>query len=128
VCIQQRGRIRLRTVHSLVAESFLGLRPEGYQVNHKNGRKDDNRLENLEYVTPRENDRHMRDILGYRERLRIGLERAARDKAILNEDDAAEIRTLYALGGISQAALSRQYGVHVMTVNDVIHQRTWREV
>lgn len=47
-----------RTVHSLVAETFLGPRPEGLDINHKNGIKTDNAVWNLEYVTRAENLRH----------------------------------------------------------------------
>lgn len=45
-------------VHRLVAESFLGICPEGKVVNHKNANKLDNRIENLEYVTQSENIQH----------------------------------------------------------------------
>jgi hypothetical protein len=39
--------------HRMVIESFIG--PSSMQVDHLNGRKTDNRLENLEYVTCLEN-------------------------------------------------------------------------
>ena len=46
---------RIRTVHSLVAEAFIGPRPVGKEVHHLNGDKTDNRPENLGYVTHAEN-------------------------------------------------------------------------
>ena len=51
------GKHIQRYIHRLVAEAFLGLRPD-QQVNHKNGNKHDNRLENLECVTQSENILH----------------------------------------------------------------------
>lgn len=42
-------------VHRLVWESFNGKIPDGMQINHLNEVKDDNRLENLSLVTPKEN-------------------------------------------------------------------------
>jgi hypothetical protein len=42
----------------LVAESFIGPKPEGLQVNHIDGIKSNNHYSNLEYVTPLENTRH----------------------------------------------------------------------
>jgi hypothetical protein len=44
-----------RYVHKLVADAFLGSVPEGFVINHKNQDKLDNRLENLEIVSRREN-------------------------------------------------------------------------
>lgn len=51
-------------VHILVASAFLADRPDGYQVNHKNGAKRDNRAENLEYLTASANVKHAYDVLG----------------------------------------------------------------
>lgn len=51
------GRGTLRTVHSLVAEVFLGPRPPGLVCRHRNGRRDDNRAENLLWGTHSENVR-----------------------------------------------------------------------
>jgi hypothetical protein len=42
-------------VHRLVWESFNGPIPQGYVVDHKNGDKKDNRLENLQLLTWSEN-------------------------------------------------------------------------
>src|SRR5262245_26010099 len=49
------GRKKVRTVHSLVCETFLGPRPQGMVCDHVNGNKLDCRLANLEYVTFSEN-------------------------------------------------------------------------
>lgn len=50
-----RGVKTFRQVHRLVLEVFVGPRPDGYQCDHINGVRDDNRLENLRWVTPLEN-------------------------------------------------------------------------
>jgi hypothetical protein len=44
-------------VHALVLAAFVGPRPIGQDIDHKNGDRGDNRLGNLEYVTTSENVR-----------------------------------------------------------------------
>ncbi len=53
------ARIRKRKpIHRLVLETFLSPCPPGKQANHINGIRDDNRLSNLEWVSPSENQIH----------------------------------------------------------------------
>lgn len=47
-----------KTVHSIVAEAFIGPRAEGMGINHINGLKSDNRVYNLEYCSPSSNMQH----------------------------------------------------------------------
>ncbi|MFC3848880.1 NUMOD4 motif-containing HNH endonuclease [Corynebacterium hansenii] len=53
------GRSNNRMVHRLIAETFLGPRPDGMHVRHLNGDPTDNRPENLAYGTHSENMRDM---------------------------------------------------------------------
>lgn len=59
-------------VHVLVADAFLGECPPGLEVNHKNTIKTDNRPENLEYITHRQNTTHAKEKGLYANRKRPG--------------------------------------------------------
>ncbi len=50
------------TVHSLVAMSYIGHRPKGLVINHKDANKKNNRPENLEYITQAENIKHAQNL------------------------------------------------------------------
>ena len=60
VSLSKDGKNINRTIHRLVLQSFLGHK-EDLVVNHKNGIKTDNRLENLEWCTISENTKHSFD-------------------------------------------------------------------
>ena len=59
------GKSHNKYIHRIVAEAFLGP-SNGKEINHKNGNKTDNRVENLEWVTRSENVNHSYYELGYR--------------------------------------------------------------
>lgn len=51
-------------IHTLVAETFLEHDTTHNQVNHIDGDKDNNCVENLEWATPKENTKHSIEVLG----------------------------------------------------------------
>ena len=62
------GIRRMKKVHSLVLEAFVGPRPTKFQCNHKDANKNNNRLDNLEWVDQSTNIQHSMS-LGLRDSL-----------------------------------------------------------
>ena len=53
--LSTQGKSQVRHVHALVAEAFIGPRPDGVDVCHGDGDPANNRLDNLRYGTRSEN-------------------------------------------------------------------------
>jgi hypothetical protein len=54
----------MKYVHRLVYESFRGPIPDGLEINHIDGNKKNNSLENLEAVTRKQNLHHAVMLIG----------------------------------------------------------------
>jgi hypothetical protein len=110
---------RTRPVHRLVAETFIP-RPEGaYEVNHKNGVKTDNRVENLEWVSADANMKHA---------VANGLRALGGGKAHwakLQARDIPDIRARIARGE-SLGSIGRLYGVDHSSIRAIKTGRSWR--
>lgn len=106
-------------VHRLVAAAFIGPCPDGHEVNHKNGVKDDNRPANLEYVTPLQNTRHAMGVLG-----RIGPRGERSSGSKLTEKQVIDIRVSLNKGG-QVCAIANEYGVSRMCINRIKYYKSW---
>ena len=56
--LSKDGRMHRVLIHRAVAEAFIENKQNKPQVNHKNGNKEDNNVNNLEWVTAQENTLH----------------------------------------------------------------------
>lgn len=56
VSFRKDGHPRVRTVHTLVLEAFIGLRPKGMEACHADGDRTNNHLQNLRWDTSSENN------------------------------------------------------------------------
>lgn len=100
--------------HRLVWRHFKGPIPAGLTINHKNGRKGDNRPRNLETATYSEQMTHA---------YRTGLKDEHGEKnpaAKLTNATVATIRRIYARGGTTQAALARRHGVRFQQISRIV--------
>lgn len=64
VSLRKDGKTYIKKVHRLVAQEFIPNPENKPQINHKNGIKTDNFIENLEWVTNSENILHAYRVLG----------------------------------------------------------------
>lgn len=109
-----------RFVHRLVAENFIGEIPEGYCVNHKDGNKTNNTVDNLEIVTFKENIRHAHET---------GLRKGApgEQNSMAKLDDAKATQLIYdLLNGMSNGEAGKKYGLHSGYVSLIRHKRRWK--
>ena len=124
-CIGLRGGRKKRRylVHRLVGEAFLKKRLQGEEINHKNGKKADNHIENLEWTTRRENIKH-----AFRLGLQIPCRGELSGRSKLTEKQVRNIRKMYSKGKTSYRKLSKAFGVGYSTIAHIIKRESWKHI
>lgn len=120
VTLHKDGSSKTFGIHCLVAAAFIGERPPGFDVCHKNGVRSSNKSSNLRYGTRAENKS---DELTHGTRLRG--EKHLQSK--LSEKDVVSIRKRLE-GGEKQCVLAREFSVTKSTINKIHLRVTWSHV
>ena len=116
-------------IHRLVAEAFLGICPDNMVVNHKDGDKSNNCVDNLEYVTPSENNIHA---------LQTGLRKPAEMRkfaprgenhyrAKISKSDAELITKIRKETGFGARKIAKITGISRGIICNILYRNGWAD-
>lgn len=115
--VRVSGPRKILRVHRMVAEAFIPNPNNLPFVNHIDCVRDNNCAANLEWCTQWQNLHHSH-VLGRMQRDYWSGRRSP--NATLANSTVEQIRTEYAKGGISWAALAKKYGTNKRTVGRIV--------
>ena len=113
VLLSRQGKVRNCKIHLLVLEAFVGARPAGLDVVFKDNDRSNCAVTNLSYGKVAAADKN------YARGERHGHAKLSPAKVIL-------IRGLYPR--VTQQAFAKIFGVEQVTIFQVIHDKTWKDV
>jgi len=117
------GKSNAIHIHTMVALAFYKKIDGKNQVNHIDGDKKNNKVENLEWCTASENTKHAH---------RTGLAHVYHGEqncnAKFNEDQVIWIRNKYKEGGISQQKMADLLGVAQTTIGRIIRGERYADI
>lgn len=110
-------------IHRIVAKTFIPNPDNKPQVNHKDSNKENNRVDNLEWVDNSGNQKHA---------FKYGGQKSLRGEnapwAKLTDEIVLEIRTRHAKGDISYRQLSIEYGLSREYTRRLVLGLNWNHI
>jgi len=111
-------------VHRLVAETFIENPLCLPEVNHKDGNKQNNIVENLEWVTRNENEQHSYDIIKTSHHDFNTRKKTSQSLLKFSHEERKQIIKEYNENNISMRKLGLKYECDHTTISDIINNKT----
>ena len=124
ITLCKNGKTYQFPVHRLVLAAFNQIDNfEDMEVNHKNGNKLDNRIENLEWVTSSENQNH-----AYTTKLQMPTQISKKNMSFgigqFTEKDIINIKQMYQ-NGCSQRSIAKIYNTYHSSISNIINNNSY---
>jgi hypothetical protein len=118
-----RGHRTHVLAHRVVAATFIGPCPAGKEINHIDTVRQNNRIHNLEYVTPKENTAHATKLgrRWYNWGEKVGTSR-------LKINEVLTIRQLKESGIFTGRQQCFIFGIAKSTYDHVVARKTWTHI
>lgn len=116
--MRYKNKSKNKLAHRLVAETFIPNPENKTQVNHKDGNKLNNKVDNLEWCNCQENITHA---------CKTGLRKNKGEHNIKSKLKGYEVNQIkHALSsGVKPKDLAKEYGVTRSTIYDIKNKKTW---
>jgi hypothetical protein len=123
VCLYKNKLGRNFFVHRLVTSAFIGNLPSNYQVNHKYGNGNNNNLNNLEYVTPKQNINH-----AHLKGLMPSQKGENNPQAKLRKCDVLKIRLMAEKFNTNHRVLANRFCISQPCVTLIVNRKRWLHI
>lgn len=124
IFLHNNGRYRF-SIHRLVAEHFIPNPENKPCVNHIDHDRGNDKVENLEWCTHKENMQHASRAGRLNTSKSVGEDNP---KSTVTESQVIEIRRLYKETNISTKQLMAKYNVGVNCIEKIIYNKTWKHL
>lgn len=124
--IKRGGKYATIKMHRLVAQSWIPNPDDLPEVNHLNNKRDDNRIENLEWVTREQNKVHM--MRQGRQTMNKGSKNGMSKRTGLTEEKVAQIRREYNPHIMKRNEWAAYFGIGIAAFADIVYGRSWKHV